>query len=612
MARNRENMFQAGLLNQMKEKDELILFLRNEINALHDEMDDRDSEAAKKYEGEIADLKQSLNEANEKLNEDAKVIAGLEQELSEYKKVKAAADIENFDFRSIIDLIQKRTYCQKSECTRYLNDEIDPNNPSAMDMDLGDLTQMIIDEFKCASRGTASGMLSDKEHKRPKSKHKPVAKNKTTEIGFSDKKYKYEATEINRILLTNMPENATLLRRKSTLSGYDKWIVRAWLYENPKVILREYEVARISIPGEGLSNIGHPKTIIKDNPIHPSFARFYLDSKFGLNLSENRILDTLKSMNTKIPQSSLNLWMHQIMELVRTRLESLMLEAIRRSGNAYNDETRILVRSRLNKSMPFKYNTEYIHACFSAEQKLMAMIYDNGSRSHAVQEEKFFKDSNIKTFMADRAPLYKTIVKDLAEYEIERAACWVHARRRFVDALSSDSRVETFIRAINTLFRIERESKEREHSPLRRQMHRQRFSKELVDWIFKRAKEMKLEGNEYGLLVHRALDYILDDEEAFRVFLKNGDIDISNNMVENMFRHIAMGRRNWLHTGSHYAAQNIAFMYSLYESCKLNDINFGKYIEDILTRFMNDEEADNTFLPNKWVARTPETGIQTA
>ena len=42
-----------------------------------------------------------------------------------------------------------------------------------------------------------------------------------------------------------------------------------------------------------------------------------------------------------------------------------------------------------------------------------------------------------------------------------------------------------------------------------------------------------------------------------------------------MFRHLAMGRRNWMHTGSHLGAENIAFVFSLFESCKLNDINFA-------------------------------------
>lgn len=70
-----------------------------------------------------------------------------------------------------------------------------------------------------------------------------------------------------------------------------------------------------------------------------------------------------------------------------------------------------------------------------------------------------------------------------------------------------------------------------------------------------------------------------------------------------MFRNIALGRRNWLHTGSHFSAENIAFMFSLLESCKLNKVDFGDYIEDILTRVMNGEDIDETMLPNHYVSR---------
>ena len=63
-----------------------------------------------------------------------------------------------------------------------------------------------------------------------------------------------------------------------------------------------------------------------------------------------------------------------------------------------------------------------------------------------------------------------------------------------------------------------------------------------------------------------------------------------------MFRHLAMGRRNRMHTGSHLGAENIAFVFSLFESCKLNDINFGDYIEDIFTRLM--EGGARLHVPN--------------
>lgn len=52
-----------------------------------------------------------------------------------------------------------------------------------------------------------------------------------------------------------------------------------------------------------------------------------------------------------------------------------------------------------------------------------------------------------------------------------------------------------------------------------------------------------------------------------------------------------MGRRNWLQTGRHFSAQNLAFMFGLLESCKLNKVNFGEYIEDILTRILCGEEV---------------------
>ena len=112
-------------------------------------------------------------------------------------------------------------------------------------------------------------------------------------------------------------------------------------------------------------------------------------------------------------------------------------------------------------------------------------------------------------------------------------------------------------------------------------------------------------------LVMRAVNYILDDEEAFKKFLHDGRIEMHNNAVESVFRHIlktryahiseqvraVMGRRCWLNSGSHDAAQNIAFMYSLFESCKMNDIDFGEYVEDILTRMMNGDEDYRSMIP---------------
>lgn len=115
-------------------------------------------------------------------------------------------------------------------------------------------------------------------------------------------------------------------------------------------------------------------------------------------------------------------------------------------------------------------------------------------------------------------------------------------------------------------------------------------------------KYCKDEAVDYDWLIQYKKNYPLQEkqqepsQDAFIFLSKSCD-----NARERYFRHIAMGRRNWLQTGSHFSAQNLAFMFGLLESCKLNKVNFGEYIDDILTRILCGEEVDASFLPCDYV-----------
>ena len=326
-----------------------------------------------------------------------------------------------------------------------------------------------------------------------------------------------------------------------------------------------------------------------------SLAAFYLDQKIGYGMSEERILQMLAQMGGNIPQSTLNGWAHDVMGYLKDRLQEPMKEAIKLSVYTHNDGTHIIVRSWNEEKKCFEYHVEWIHGVLSPDMKTVVMLYADGSRSHTIQEEEIFKGSNIKSFIADRAPLYETIVKDLEEYHIVRAACWFHARHKFVNAYISDKRMAQIIDLINGLFMIERQAKDMCFK--KRKEFRRIHSRPLVTRLFFLLHKMRRRAEDYGKMVNDAVNYILDDEKAFKAFLKNGRIELSNSAAERMFRHIAMGRRNWLHSGSHDAAQNIAFMYSLYESCKLNDLNFFDYINDVLTRLMKGETDYRSLIP---------------
>lgn len=144
------------------------------------------------------------------------------------------------------------------------------------------------------------------------------------------------------------------------MTGEDTWYIQLFFHTPAKVTCREYKIGRFNVPKSDPRCSKHPVRILEGNPVMPSFARFYLESKFRYNLSENRVLDMLKGMKTNIPQSSLNLWMHQIMEMLRERLEPLMLEVIRQSQFTNNDATRLLVRSRETPEDPLKYTRDVL------------------------------------------------------------------------------------------------------------------------------------------------------------------------------------------------------------------------------------------------------------
>ena len=598
--------------NDLAKSKQLVGLLKQQIEQGNTEL----SEELDKANERISMLSEDLSDANARIyvlevaltqaesdNSELRAeVSRLHSKADDYEKANALLDIADkaqVDYKTIIEVLLHRKFAHNSDMTKLLNGVLDTSDAEVNELGLDGLKKKISD---------AADEALDEKHKEEESKASSAPEQPAVKLPKKTEKEKQESdsqlprkryTTTARVLKSfgidksDLPENAKVIIRKGKK---DMWVVRLFFYQKQEVYCKEYKIARFNVPGSDPQSSKYPQSIIKGNPLMPSFCRFYLESKFAYHLSENRLLDMLSQMGMKVAQSTLNGWMQQIMTYLRERLGPVMLERIRQCVYTQNDESRIVVRSRESKEDKFKYNVEYIHAALSMEAKLCVMEYKEGSRSHSVQEDAIFKDSCIRVFTADRAVLYETIEKDMEEMGLVRTACWFHARHRFVDAYISDHRVRVIILMMNYLFQIERESKIRKHTAKQRRRFRLKYSASIVGKLMKLLKKIKLDSS-YGAMVQRAVNYVLDDEKAFKVFLQDGRVEMHNNAVERMFRHLAMGRRNWIHTGSHLGAENIAFMFSLFESCKLNDINFGDYIEDILTRLMEGEQDFMSLIP---------------
>ena len=71
----------------------------------------------------------------------------------------------------------------------------------------------------------------------------------------------------------------------------------------------------------------------------------------------------------------------------------------------------------------------------------------------------------------------------------------------------------------------------------------------------------------------KAITYTLKRWQKLCVYTTNGILQIDNNLVENSIRPVALGRKNYLFAGSHERAQDAAMLYSLFATCRLQNIN---------------------------------------
>ena len=85
-----------------------------------------------------------------------------------------------------------------------------------------------------------------------------------------------------------------------------------------------------------------------------------------------------------------------------------------------------------------------------------------------------------------------------------------------------------------------------------------------------------------GELLMKAINYAKAEWKGLIKYTEDGRYRADNNAAESIMRDLACGRKNFLFCGSDNAAKNLAFAYSLTESCKLNNINPYDYWSDLI------------------------------
>ena len=86
--------------------------------------------------------------------------------------------------------------------------------------------------------------------------------------------------------------------------------------------------------------------------------------------------------------------------------------------------------------------------------------------------------------------------------------------------------------------------------------------------------------------------------------LDGEDFAVDNNISERTVKPVAIGRKNWLFSGSMAGAHRAAVIYSLVQSCRLVNIDPFVYIRDVLLRVASHPQSRIAELtPKGWAER---------
>jgi transposase len=172
---------------------------------------------------------------------------------------------------------------------------------------------------------------------------------------------------------------------------------------------------------------------------------------------------------------------------------------------------------------------------------------------------------------------------------VELAGCWAHVRRKFYEAKEHSPKVAGWLlRQLQNLYRIEAALREHRAGPKLRQAVRAWQSGPIVARFQRALVRLKSTGCYLPQsLPGQAIDYALGQWPTLEVFLKDGRIEIDNNLVENAIRPTALGKKNWLFIGDADAGQRSAIVYTLIENCRRRRLDPFAYLRDVLTRLPN-------------------------
>ena len=294
--------------------------------------------------------------------------------------------------------------------------------------------------------------------------------------------------------------------------------------------------------------------------------------KFVYHMPLYRQLQRFKQNGVHIHSNTFDSWISLTSKLVQP-LYAVHKAYILAEAYLQVDESPIKV---LDRDKPEATHQGYMWVYHSPMQGAVFFDYNKGRSAKAPLENL----QNFKGYLqTDGYAVYDAYGK---KDDIVHLSCMAHARRMFDRALDNDRQKASIVLTLmQKLYSIEQNARDLNFNA--EQRHELRLDKALpilndISKYISETRKNVLPQSPIG----KAFDYCINRWDNLMNYLKDGNLEIDSNLIENAIRPLALGRKNYLFAGSHDAAQNIAMFYSFFGTCKKQNINPENWLAHVI------------------------------
>lgn len=379
-----------------------------------------------------------------------------------------------------------------------------------------------------------------------------------------------------------------------------------------------------SSPACGVSEASRPEGLVEGNKYDTTVATQIITAKYGYHLPIYRQQDVFGSCGWTPSRGTLLNITTAAGDLLPPFMDYLRGE-VRRDFALGTDETRVTLLLPPGGFIPpagDSPKSRRIHEVFSEARagnqpsvtaRMWAYrgvivplnVFDFTVSRHRDGPDDFLVDSQYTgLLLADCYSGYQGISLR-SDARIVRAACNAHARRKFFEARDNHPVLANqFLALYQQLYDVE--DRARSLSAEDRQSLRAAESEPL--WT--RMREL-LDGEVASRVlpkekIREAMNYLSNHWTELRRYLSDGRLPCDNNLVEQLMKQVALGRKNWLFLGSVAAGERAANFLTLISSALRNDLDPFPYVKDVLDSLLAGSTDYQSLRPDVWAQSHPD------